>query len=139
MANAGIQVEGLKELRRSIARLPEVKNGLRQDFLEIGKKIAKDAAAAVPEESGRAKGSLRAGVSGNNAYIAGGKQSVPYFGWLDFGSRNPVSGRARTVGPWKKSGKGPKKGRFIYPAIAKNEKEIKKAALKAFDRVESKL
>lgn len=136
MANAGIQVEGLRELRRSIARLPEVKHGLRQDLLEVGHKIAKDAAATVPKKSGRAAGSLRAGVSGNNAYVAGGKAKVPYFGWLDFGSRKPVSGQPRTVGPWKNSGNGPKKGRFIYPAIDRNEKYIKKAALKAFDRVE---
>lgn len=137
MADAGIRVEGLKELRKSIAKLPEVKAGLRQDFLDIGKKIASDAAAQVPKVSGRAAGSLRAGVSGNNAYVAGGKANVPYFGWLDFGSRNPKSGQARSVGPWAKSGKGPKGGRFIYPAIARNEKEIKKAALKAFDRVEA--
>lgn len=135
MASAGIQVEGLKELRKSIARLPEVKDGLRQDFLAIGKTIAKDAASAVPKKSGRAAGSIRAGVSGNTAYVAGGKKVVPYFGWLDFGSRTPRSGVARTKGPWKKSGKGPARGRFLYPAIDRNAKHIKQAALQAFDRV----
>ena len=82
----------MRELRKSIALLPQVKDGLRQDFLEVGQKIAKDAAGTVPKKSGRAAGSIRAGVSGNNAYVAGGKASVPYYGWLDFGSRTPKKG-----------------------------------------------
>ena len=134
---AGIRVEGLKELRRSIAKLPEVKNGLRQDLLDIGRKIVTDAQSTVPTgKTGKAKASIRAGVSGNNAYIAGGKKTVPYYGWLDFGTRNPQSGQRRSQGPWKRSGKGPERGRFLYPAIDRNAKNIKKAAVKAFDRVE---
>lgn len=136
---AGIKIEGLKELRRMVGKLPEVKTGLRQDFLALGKKIASDAASRVPKKSGRAASSLRAGVSGNNAYIAGGKANVPYFGWLDFGSREPIVGNLRSQGPWLDSGKGPTGGRFIYPAIARNDKEIKKAALKAVDRALNEL
>ena len=122
-------------MRRALAKLPEVKNGLRQDFLDIGRKVAVDAQQSVPVKSGKAKASIRAGVSGNNAYIAGGKASVPYYGWLDFGTRNPKRGRPRTVGPWKATGPGPSRGRFIYPAIDRNSKQIEDAAVKALERI----
>ncbi len=132
--NAGIQVDGLKELRRGLNRIdPELSQELRGELLNIGKDVAAAAQNGVPVRTGRARGSIRAGVSGNNAYIAGGKKTVPYFGWLDFGSRIPQRGNPRSQGPWKRSGSGPRFGRFIYPAIEENRPEIKKRATKAFD------
>ena len=135
MAPVGVQVVGLKEFRRSIAHLPEVKTELRNDMLTVGKKIAADAATHVPSKTGRARSTIRVGVSGNQAYVAGGKQRVPYYGWLDFGSRTAKTGQPRSVGPWAKTGAGPKQGRYLYPAIERNTKAIKKAALAAFDRI----
>ena len=59
-----------------------------------------------------------------SAFVTGGKGSVPYYGWLDFGTRNPRHGNTRKEGPWRGSGTGPKKGRFIYPAIEAKQEEI---------------
>ena len=135
MVASGVRVEGLKELRRGLNRIdPELTKQLRKDLLEIGKDIAADARRTVPSISGKARGSIRAGVSGNKAYVAGGKKTVPYYGWLDFGSRTPRSGRPRSVGPWKGSGAGPKRGRFIYAAIDRNLKQIERRAVAAFDK-----
>ena len=39
----------------------------------------------MPVKSGRARASVKSGVSGNNAYVQSGKKAVPYVGWLDFG------------------------------------------------------
>ena len=131
----GVEIQGLKELRRDLNKVdPQLTKEMRGEFLTIGRKVAGDARSHVPQVSGRAAASVRAGVSGNTAYIAGGKKSVPYFGWLDFGSRTPRSGRPRSVGPWKKSGRGPKKGRFIYPAIDRNRPFIERSAAAATQR-----
>jgi hypothetical protein len=66
--------------------------------------------------------------------VSGGKRSVPYYGWLDFGSRTPIRGRPRSVGPWKGTGAGPKKGRFLYPAIDRNADNIRRRAVAAFEK-----
>ena len=137
MMSAGIEIEGLKEFRKDLKRIDEeLAKELRADLLVIAREIAREAAArvAVISKTGKAAGSIRAGVSGNNAYVMGGKASVPYYGWLDFGGRNAISGRPRSVGPWKGSGPGPERGRFIYPTIVRNRREIEQKAQQAFDK-----
>lgn len=133
--NAGIEANGLGAFRRDLKRIdPELDKTLRDDLLAIGQEIASQAAGRVPRRSGRAAGSIRAGVSGKKAYVAGGKKTVPYYGWLDFGSRTPKRGQPRSTGPWAKSGAGPKKGRFIYPTIEDNRPKIEKKAVEAFEK-----
>jgi len=130
-----VRVSGMAETQRSLKKLdPELSKAFRKEFLTIGKKIAADAKTEVPSVSGKARGSIRAGMKGQTPYVAGGKASVPYYGWLDFGSRTPKSGQPRSVGPWKGSGSGPKRGRFIYKAIDKNRAVIKAGAKEAFDK-----
>lgn len=136
MINAGIKVDGLAKFRRDLKSIdPELVKELRVELLTIAQGIVSEARQLVPLRSGTAAGSLRAGASGNNAYVAGGKASVPYYGWLDFGSRTPVQGNPRSKGPWAGSGAGPEGGRFIYPTIKRNERDIEKQAQKAFDKV----
>jgi len=119
MPDPTVHIVGLRELRRNlrevgdVEELVEVRNALRS----AARIVADDARRRVPVRSGLARDSIRPLVSGNRAFVAGGKAKVPYYGWLDFGNRRPVSGRPRSVGPWAGSGKGPKGGRFIYPAI----------------------
>ena len=138
--NAGLHVEGLKELRRGLSQLDKsLAKELRKDLVAIGDEIAQEAKSLVPKRSGRAANSIRAGASGNNAYVQGGKGTVPYYGWLDFGSRRPIRGRPRSVGPWKGSGTGPKKGRFIYPTIERNQSKIERRAQASFDRAAKSL
>jgi len=121
-----IRVHGLAELRRDLRRaedadgLRELRNGLR-DAADL---VARDARGRVQSRSGRARGSIRATAGGNRAYVVGGRASVPYYGWLDFGSRRPRRGNPRSVGPWSGSGSGPDKGRFIYKAIDANDMRI---------------
>ncbi len=131
----GVRVDGLKELRRALNKVdPTLTKELRGELKAIGDDVAADAQRKVPVKSGRARASIRAGVSGNNAYVAGGKKKVPYYGWLDFGSRNARTGQPRSVGPWKGSGAGPKGGRFIYPAIDGNRRNIETRAVAAMER-----
>ncbi|MBP6729096.1 MAG: HK97 gp10 family phage protein [Microthrixaceae bacterium] len=120
-----VQIDGFKDLRTALRKIdPALVKDFRKTILPIAQDLANVARSRVPVRTGRAAASVRAGVSGNTAYLQGGKGLVPYFGWLDFGSRDPVSGAARKVGPWTKSGAGPRDGRFIYPAIIEKKHEI---------------
>jgi hypothetical protein len=114
-----VTVSGLKELQASLrkvyssdlATFPEVVDALQKGV----NLIAQDAQSRVPSRSGRAARSIKPGSSGSKAWVQGGG-SVRYYGWLDFGSRNPRKGNPRKKGPWSGSGHGPDRGRFIYPA-----------------------
>jgi HK97 gp10 family phage protein len=121
-----IRVEGLAELRKAFRKigdtdsLAEVRDGLKK----AAGIVANEAQSRVPVRSGAARASIRATAAGNKAYVVGGKARVPYYGWLDFGSRRPVSGNPRSRGPWSGSGVGPPKGRFIYAAIDAKERQV---------------
>ena len=131
----GVRVEGLKELRRALNKIdPALTKQLRGSLKAIGDEVAADAKREVPVKSGRARDSIRSGVSGNNAYVAGGKKKVPYYGWLDFGSRNARRGQPRSVGPWARSGSGPKGGRFIYRSVERNRTMIRRRATDAMEQ-----
>lgn len=121
---AHVQVDGLRELRRSLRQAQDLENlrDLRVALKDAAQVVARDAQGRIPSRTGRHRDAVRATAGGNTAYVKGGKARVPSYGWLDFGSRTPKSGQPRSVGPWAGSGKGPRGGRFIYPAIeAKRE------------------
>ena len=121
-----VKIVGLKETLAALKVIgdidsqKEVRAGLKQGA-EI---IAADARSRVPSRSGTAAGSITSGTSGPRSFVQGGKKSVPYYGWLDFGSRTPMHGNTRREGPWRGSGAGPKDGRFLYPAVAAKEAEL---------------
>ena len=133
--NAQLKVEGLAKLRKQLKDLEDIEGRaeLRDGLKAAADIVAQDARSRVPVRSGRARASVRGQAGGNKAYVVGGKKTVPYYGWLDFGSRSPVSGRPRSVGPWKKSGYGPIKGRFIYPAIDAKSDEVVRQVARAVD------
>lgn len=126
MPNVEIRVDGLADLRRALKRMEnlEATADLRAGLKRAADEVAQDAKGRVPSRTGRAASTIRATSGGNRAYVVEGKAAVPYVGWLDFGSRTPRLGNPRTVGPWAGSGKGPAKGRFIYPAIDAREAQV---------------
>lgn len=128
--NAGVEVIGLKEFRRDLRKIdPALQKTLRAELVDLGNEIAEDAKKEVPVRTGRARDSIKAGMSGNNAYIQGGKASVPYYAWLDFGGvLRPTGGRRNTqVRDFRKD------GRYIYPAIDRARPKILDRAEKAFN------
>lgn len=131
MAGDPVGVEGLAELRRALKQIggaPLQKN-LRARFVKVGEEVAADARSRMPEKSGKAKGSVKAGVSGNNAYVKGGQKTVPYFGWLDFGGTlKPVGERRNTIKRARVKG-----GRYLYPAIGRKRGRIVEAAVQALE------
>lgn len=132
---AGVKVEGLVELQRDLKQLdPALAKTLRAELKDVAEDVLHDAQNDMPVKSGRALESMKAGADAGGPYVAGGKRSVPYYGWLDFGSRTPIRGRPRSVGPWKGSGAGPKKGRIIFPAIDRNRDNITRRSVDAFEK-----
>jgi hypothetical protein len=132
---AGIKVDGLVELQRDLKQLdPELAKSLKAELKDVAEDVLHDAQNDMPVKSARALQSMKAGADVKGPYVSGGKRSVPYYGWLDFGSRTPIRGRPRSVGPWKGSGAGPKKGRFLFPAIDRNRENITRRAVAAFQK-----
>lgn len=119
--NVELQVDGLKQLRSALRKLDDdsLKN-LRDSLKKAGDVVASDARRRAFAFSKRAAATIRTTAGGNTVYVMGGKAKLPWYGWADFGSRTPVSGNPRSVGPWKGSGSGPARGRFIYPALDDN-------------------
>lgn len=110
-------ITGLRELRRDLISAdkrygPEIRKVLKATA-EI---VASDARADVPVLTGKARKSLKAGTSGPNAVIKGGQKTVPYYGWLDFGGTIQPKGVKITRDKLKR-------GRYIYPAIARKMPE----------------
>lgn len=129
-----ISVEGLDELRRDLKQAGDKATGreLQKNLKKAAEVVASDARGNVPtgpDRGGHARDTIKAGASTGAAYVQGGRSESPYYGWLDFGSRNPN----RQIGPWANSGAGPKGGRFIYPAIAANSDELVKQVHHAVD------
>lgn len=129
MTNIRVEVEGLATVRRQLSALGQAEDRaeLRRGLKAAAGIVAEEAKRRLPSRSGRARASLRAQAAGNRALVVGGKSTVPYYGWLDFGSRNPRSGQPRTVGPWASTGAGPAQGRAIYPALDDKRREVEDA------------
>jgi len=134
---AEIRVEGLAELRRALRKAADAEQltGVRNALRAGAGLAATNAQGRVPVRSGRARASIRPTVSGNKAFVVGGRRTVAYYGWLDFGSRTPKRGNSRRVGPWRGSGRGPAGGRFIYPAIEATRPQIARQVADALEEV----
>lgn len=126
MSRVEVRVEGLAELRRALRKAEQIDDlaVLRDGLKKAADVVAQEARSRVPTRSGAARSSIRATSGGNRAFVVGGKAKVPYYGWLDFGSRTPRTGQSRSVGPWSNSGFGPDRGRFIYAALDARERQV---------------
>lgn len=131
-----IRVEGLRELRAALAKADpiDVRNEFRAGLKAAAGNVADSAKGKVPSRTGQTAASIRATSGGNTAYVVGGKASIPWYGWLDFGTRSARSGQSRSVGPWAGTGPGPAKGRFIYVALDERERQVVEAVADATEK-----
>lgn len=138
-----IRAEGLDELRRDL-------KGLKDDPLDRRRQVLdafRDAADIVADEAKRRANTFSFDLSdtirpgsgmssrGPTSFVKGGKAAYPWYGWADFGSRNPRTGQPRSVGPWANSGRGPRGGRFIYPAIEAKAGDVVREIERGVDAV----
>lgn len=121
MTDVKVEIHGLRELAGAFKKVDStLPKQMRIQFLGVAKQVVADARQDVPSRSGTAAGSIvpRAGQAG--AGIAEGGSRAEYAPWLDFGGK---VGRKHSVSrPFIRT------GRFIYPAIEQNRREILEAA-----------
>ena len=131
-----MKVEGLRETMRKLNSIDRVlTKELRAELKGVADIVAREAQSEMPEVSGRAKSSVRAGADARGPYVAGGKKRVPYFAWLDFGGvLRPTGGRRNTI-----TRDFRRRGRYLYPAIDKHRDELERRSIEAFEKTKRSL
>lgn len=129
------KVEGLAELRKALNDLGDVEDStqLKAGLKNAAEIVANEARLRANFFSFTVADTIRSGTSGPKAFVRGGGK-LAWYGWADFGSRTPRTGQPRSVGPWAHSGKGPDRGRFIYPAFDATESRVESAIADAINR-----
>ena len=105
---AAVQVGGLSDFRK---QLKQADSGLPKMLRLVNNESAQlvvDGITGVPQESGKAKRSIRVASTQKRVRIKGGSKRVPYYPWLDFGGQ---AGRVKR--------QFRKRGRYIYKSYFK--------------------
>jgi hypothetical protein len=154
-----MQMTGLRELQTSLARVaPEAKREFTAQLRTIGKAVADDAAAEMPQRKGRARKSLKVKVVTGRGFegvqISEGGAVAPYVPWLDFGGKvgrgrrshatvSVHAGGRVSVRRHGSAGTGSvtrefiKGGRYLYPAYERRYDDMVAATLDAVAKAAS--
>lgn len=81
----GIEVEGLKELRKQLKAAGESYADLKDAGLEAATVVSDAAKGIVPQRTGALAGSIRPAGQAKGAVVRAGKGGVPYAGVIHFG------------------------------------------------------
>jgi hypothetical protein len=130
------EVQGLAELNLALSRIePQLRKNLNKRMRKIAADVRDAVRAEMPSRSGRARRSVRAGVSYTGAYVVSGKKEVPYVPWLDFG------GTLKPVGGRKGEQRRPviQGGRYLYPTIERRAPQTREAARQAIEDTKAEL
>lgn len=130
--HGAVSVEGLTELRKALGVIggkPLQKN-FRLRIVRVGDSVLVPAIRAkMPSKTGRARSTVKAGASGNTAYVQEGNRATPYPGWLDWGGTlKPTGGRKNTITRQRVPG-----GRYVYPTVREKQGAIVAASVDAFN------
>lgn len=123
VADIGVKVEGLDELRRSLRKAGST---VGKDIGKVGKYaadiVAAEARGYVPARTGRARRSVRATVHRGGGAVKGGGANAPYYPFLEFGNK------VRSGGGVGRGDSVPRAfiagGRYLYPALARKRDEV---------------
>jgi len=85
----------------------DLPKALRIAFNAAADVIVADARPRIPAVTGAARDSVKARSTQTRARVVGGGNKAPYYPWLDFGGRIPVTNVRRPFLP---------EGRYIYNA-----------------------
>ena len=126
-----VRVTGLRKLSRALKQIdPELQKAFKGDMKVVAERVASRVRARVPRRSGRAASSVKGGADMKSAYVQGGKKTVPYYGWLEFGGTlRPTGGRRNEIHrPVDRD------GRYLWPTVTESRDESLKAAAEAADK-----
>lgn len=131
-SHGAVSVEGLAETRRALGEIggkPLQKN-FRLRMIKVGESVLVPAIRVkMPVKTGRARSTVKAGASGNTAYVQEGSRAVPYPAWLDYGGvLKPAGGRHNTIRRQRVKG-----GRYVYPTLREKQGAVADAAGDAFN------
>lgn len=84
-ASAAVEVEGLKELRRTLKKAGGDVNDLKLANRHAAESIKPIAAGLAPKVSGRLVGTLRVGATQKAGLLRSGRKLVPYAGPIHWG------------------------------------------------------
>jgi hypothetical protein len=111
MAAPVVALVGLRAFQRDVLKLTADRGPLvalfRRAGLAAAEPVADAARAALPQQSGRLAGDVRASGSRTGGTVRMGRASVRYAGWVEFGGRRRVPHEsARDYTP---------QGRYLFP------------------------
>lgn len=84
-ARGGVEVDGLREVVRSLERLGTEAKDLKDAFKRIGNIVVQDAQARAPKKSGALANSIKASNTKNKSNIRAGTGKVVYAGVQEWG------------------------------------------------------
>jgi hypothetical protein len=91
-----MQVDGARELRRTLKQAGDDLNDLKDVHAAVGRLVAERAQATAPRRSGKLAASVRANRAASGSAIVAGRASVPYAGPIHWGWRR----RRIEPNPW---------------------------------------
>lgn len=85
MAGATVEIEGARELRRTLAKAGADLNDLKETHREVGAFVGARAVSNAPKVSGALAGSMRPASAKTSATVRFGSKAIPYAGVIHWG------------------------------------------------------
>lgn len=132
----GVEVIGMAELQKSLGLIDKtLKREFNKEMRNIGRRVVTQVRAKMPVDSGAARNSIKTGVRNGSAYVQGGKLTVPYYAWLEYGGKlQPTGKRHNLIVRTRKP-----EGRYLYPTVEEMRPEILESAKAAFEQTKREL
>lgn len=128
MTKPSIQIEGAKEVRRSLKHLGDkrVPDGFKRVNKSAAELVAEAASQVVPVRSGSLKQSIRALGQQAGATVKMGKAKTPYAGWIEFGG---TIRRGLVTRPFVKA------GRYLFPTVERLRGKVEDMYLRELNKL----
>lgn len=90
MAAAGVQVNGLRQVVRSLERFGVEAADLKAAFTKIGQVVVNEAKSLAPSRTGRLAASIKPSKTKNKSIIRAGSARIPYAGVIHYGGYHNI-------------------------------------------------
>lgn len=128
-AGDGAEKEFREELKNSSTMFAITADARRRQAAATGRNLKRPS-----RSTGQSAAAVRVSATAKGVYLIGGKASVPYYGWVEFGGALKPSGRRHNT----QRRDFIKRGRSLYPAIEQHKPAIKGVALDAMENIKQK-
>jgi HK97 gp10 family phage protein len=123
-----VTIDGLKEFNKALRTVDKSAPKMTKQALnECSDFLISKTKPLIPVRKGNARASLKKRSSQSQVKIVVGGARARYYPWLDFGGR--VGRKKKTVRRFIQS------GRYLYPTLAKNQKQFVRIAQEGLAKV----